>query len=168
MKTRKKKPVWKTLTLIGISFCTILVACLVLTGTLQILVVLSGSMQPTFQAGDAIVTMETPLHSLQIHDVITYRSSENPKTLMTHRIVKIFNESRVLSFQTQGDANEEPDKYVVSSEQVIGRMVLTIPYVGYVAQLSHSFLGFVLLVLAPGIVVICGEVVSIVKKEKRK
>ncbi|MCX6671856.1 MAG: hypothetical protein NTX92_08060 [Euryarchaeota archaeon] len=35
-----------------------------------------------------------------------------------------------------------------------------------IASISHSFLGFLLLVLAPGIVVICGEVVSIVKKKK--
>ena len=37
-----------------------------------------------------------------------------------------------------------------------------------IASISHSFLGLFLLVLAPGIVVICGEVFSIVKKEKLK
>jgi signal peptidase len=139
-----------------------------LTGMLQILVVLSGSMQPTFTAGDVIVTVDTPVHSLQVNDIITYRSPDNPKSLMTHRIVNILHDGRVLAFQTKGDANEDPDQYVVSSKLIVGRMVLTIPFVGYLAQISHSFLGFLLLVLAPGTVVICAEVVSIVKKEKRK
>jgi signal peptidase I len=167
-KSRRRKPLWKTLMLVGISLCAILVALMVLTGMLQILVVLSGSMQPTFHAGDVIVTVDTPVHSLQVNDIITFRSPDNPKSLMTHRIIKILYDTQVLTFQTKGDANEDPDQYVVSSEQVVGRMVLAIPYVGYVGQISHSFIGFLLLVLAPGIVVICGEVFSIVKKEKTK
>jgi hypothetical protein len=56
---------------------------------------------------------------------------------------------------------------VESSDLVVGRMVLTIPFVGHVASVSHSFLGFFLLVLAPGILVICGEIFSIVRKEKK-
>ena len=134
---------------------------------LQVLVVLSGSMQPTFTAGDVIVTVDTPVHSLQVNDIITYRSPDNPKSLMTHRIVNIIKDSQGLTFQTKGDANENPDQYVVSSKLVVGRMVLTIPYVGYVAQVSHSFIGFLLLVLTPGTVVICAEVVSIVKERKK-
>lgn len=167
-QTKKKKSLWKTLTLIGISLCTILVALLVLTGMLQVFVVLSGSMQPTFTAGDVIVTVDTPVHSLQVNDIITYRSPDNMKSLVTHRIVNIIKDSQGLTFQTKGDANEDPDQYVVSSELVVGRMMFTIPYVGHVAMISHSFLGFLLLVLAPGTVVICAEVMSIVKKEKMK
>jgi signal peptidase len=167
-QTKRKKSLWKTLTVVGISLCAILVALMVLTGMLQVLVVLSGSMQPTFHAGDVIVTVDTPVRSLQVNDIITYQSPDNPKCLMTHRIIKILHDTQVLTFQTKGDANEDPDRYVVSSEQVVGRMVFAIPYVGYVGQISHSFIGFLLLVLAPGIVVICGEVFSIVKKEKMK
>jgi signal peptidase I len=153
-QTKRKKPLWKTLTVIGVSLCTILVALLVLTGMLQVFVVLSGSMQPTFTAGDVILTVDTPVHSLQVNDNITYRSPDTMKSLVTHRIVTIIKDSQGPTLQTKGDANEDVDQYVVSSEMVVGRMVLTILYVGYVASISHSFLGFLLLVLAPGIVVI--------------
>jgi len=165
-KIRRRKPFWKTLILVGVSVCVLLVACLVVTGVLQFLVVLSGSMQPTFHAGDVIVTMDAPADSLKVRDIITFRSPDHPKNLMTHRIVQILNASHGLMFQTQGDANENPDQSMVSSELVVGRMVCVIPYVGYLASLSHSLFGFLLLVLAPGIVVICGEVVSIVKRVK--
>ncbi len=164
-QTKRRKPLWKTLTLIGISLCAILVAILVLAGMLQVLVVLSGSMQPTFAAGDVILTVDTPVRSLQVNDIITYWSPDNMKSLVTHRIVNISEDGQGLSFQTKGDANEGVDQYVVPAELVVGRMALTIPYVGHVAQVSHSFLGFLLLVLAPGIVVIGAEVVSIVKKK---
>ena len=80
-------------------------------------------------------------------------------------MLTINKDSQGLSFQTKGDANEDVDQYVVPAELVVGRMVLTIPYVGHVASISHSFLGFLLLVLAPGIVVIGAEVFSIVKKK---
>ncbi|HWR27661.1 MAG TPA: signal peptidase I [Candidatus Thermoplasmatota archaeon] len=165
-QTKRKKSFWKTLTVIGISLCTILVAMMVLTGMLQVLIVLSGSMQPTFNAGDVILTVDTPVRSLKVNDIITYWSPDNMKSLVTHRIVTISKDSQGLSFQTKGDANEGVDQYVVPAELVVGRMVLTIPYVGHVASISHSFLGFLLLVLAPGIVVISAEVLSIVKKEK--
>jgi signal peptidase I len=168
IQTKRKKLLWKTLTVIGVSLCTILVARLVLTGMLQVFVVLNGTMQPTLHAGDVIITVDTPAHSLQINDIITYLSPDNRNILVTHRIVNVIKGDQVLRFQTKGDANEDPDSYVVSSDLVVGRMILRIPYVGYVASVSHSFLGFLLLVLAPGIVVICGEVFSIVKKEKIK
>jgi signal peptidase I len=134
-------------------------------GMLQVFVVLSGSMQPTFHADDVIVTVDTPVHSPQVNDIIIYRSPDNMKSLVTHRIVTIIKDSQGLAFQTKGDANEGVDQYVVYSELVVGRMVVTIPYIGHVAMISHSFLGFLLLVLAPGIVVIGAEVFSIVKKK---
>jgi len=84
---------------------------------------------------------------------------------VTYRIVTIIKDSQGLAFQTKGDANEGVDQYVVSSELVVGRMVFAIPYIGHVASISHSFLGFLFLVLIPGVVIICGEVVSIVKKK---
>jgi signal peptidase I len=89
------------------------------------------------------------------------------KSLVTHRIVRIIKDNQGLAFQTKDDANESIDQCVMSSDLVVSRMVLIIPYVGYVAMISHSFLGFLLLVLAPGIVVIGAEVISIVKKEKK-
>jgi signal peptidase len=167
-QTKKKKPYGKTLTLIGISLSIILVALLVVTGMLQFYVVLSGSMQPTFQAGDVILTVDAPVASLQVNDIITYHSPENSGYLVTHRIVGRINGECGTAFQTKGDANEGVDQYLVSSDLVVGRMVFAIPYVGYVASISHSFIGFLFLVLAPGSIVICAEVLSIVKKKKVK
>jgi hypothetical protein len=68
-------------------------------------------------------------------------------------------------FRRRGDANGYSDNYVVSSDLIVGRMVLIIPSVGHVFSISHSFLGFLLLFIAPGIVVICAEAISIVKKK---
>ncbi len=167
IREKRKKPVWRTLVTLGVACCTILVAVMVLAGFLQVFVVLSDSMQPTFTAGDVIVTVDTPARLLRVNDVITYRSPENRDCFVTHRIVNISNNREVLSFQTKGDANEQWDQYDVTFDKIVGRMVVTIPLIGYLASLSHSVLGFLFLVLAPGIVVICGEIYSIVRKEKK-
>lgn len=135
---------------------------------MQVLVVLSDSMQPTMTAGDVILIVETPVEVLQIDDVITYHSPENPGRLMTHRITGITDDDGSRMFQTKGDANEQADTYLVSADTVVGRMVVSIPYLGTIAQVSRSVVGFVLLVLIPGIFVISAEVYGIVKKEKRK
>ena len=167
-KPPRRKPVWRTLMILGVSLSVMIIALLVLSGMVQFLVVLSGSMQPTFQTGDVIVTVDTPVSSLQVNDVITYHSPENTKMLVTHRIMKKTFTDHGFVFLTKGDANDMNDSYQVSSDLVVGRIVCSIPYVGYVAQVSHSVFGFLLLVLAPGVVVICGEVVSIVRKVKER
>ena len=42
-----------------------------------------------------------------------------------------------LFFQTKGDANEYPDSELVSAQNLVGKTVLYIPYVGNIAYLSQ-------------------------------
>lgn len=162
----RKKTFTRTLPLIGGFLCLLLVVVLILSGMMQVLVVLSGSMQPTLAAGDVVVIIDTPVEQLVVDDVITYQSPENPGRLMTHRITSIQTEAGGWVCQTKGDANEHPDNYKVSADNVVGRMVVSVPYLGTVAQVSRSVVGYVLLVLIPGVLVVCSEIRNIYKKQK--
>nr|WP_072854307.1 signal peptidase I [Lactonifactor longoviformis] len=81
-------------------------------------VVLSGSMEPTIQAGDLIFIRETDPNKLQKDDVICYLSSGKA---ITHRIADITTgEDGRLQFITRGDANNAEDQLPVTADQVQG------------------------------------------------
>jgi len=120
--------------------------------------VLSGSMEPTIKTGG--VVMVKPTSEYQIGDVITYQYGHYSRNLTTHRIIG----------KTQGDNNNAADLHPVEREQIKGKVLLTIPYVGYVANFARSKVGFPLLVLVPALAIIGSEVSKIsreIKKEKK-
>jgi len=55
---------------------------------LQVLSVQTGSMRPSMRTGDAILVRSNPAR-LSPGDVVSYRSLNNPKATITHRIMAI-------------------------------------------------------------------------------
>ncbi len=100
----------------------------------QVYTVLSGSMEPVYKTGAVIYVVDVDPAELKVGDDITFKLSES--TTATHRIIAIEqdeNDPSVFQFRTQGVANDVEDASPVSPEQVIGKPVFTIPYLGYVA-----------------------------------
>ncbi|MFB6109191.1 MAG: signal peptidase I [Haloplanus sp.] len=119
-----------------------------LVGADQSFVVLSGSMEPTISAGDAVIVTAVPAERISEGDIITFhREGESVPT--THRVVSVVESERGPTFVTKGDANEERDPEPVPPEAVVGRVTMTIPYLGYVAHFAQTALGTVLLVGVP-------------------
>lgn len=104
-------------------------------------VVLSGSMEPTLSPGDVVIVDATA--TVGIGDIITYDTGDQVPT--THRVI----DERDGGYQTKGDANENVDSGLVAFESVIGRTIITIPFVGYVILWANSPVGYVLLVVIP-------------------
>lgn len=97
---------------------------------MDIYVVLSGSMEPTYKTGGIIYVQNVETTDLEIDDVITFQLNEN--VIATHRIVEIINDDSGLAYRTKGDANDNVDANLVRENQVIGTPILTIPYMGYI------------------------------------
>lgn len=96
-------------------------------------VVISGSMEPEFMTGGLIyTTKKVDPANIEIGDAITFQMSES--TIATHRVIDIVDDNGVPKFQTKGDANDAPDANLVPYENVIGRALFDIPYLGYVAN----------------------------------
>jgi len=135
----------------------------------QIDAVESGSMSPALQVGSAVVTREVAPSDVKVDDIITYRSPWNGQ-LTTHRVVGI-EEGQSLAFQTKGDANEDPDPYLVPAANLEGRVVLTLPWLGSVADFVKTPLGFGLMLGLPGLAIIFlewrGMMSQLSKEEKR-
>lgn len=98
-------------------------------------VVLSGSMEPAYPVGSLIYVKEADYKSLAVGDVITFLMDED--TVVTHRIIEILpdeSEPDTLRFVTQGDANDAPDGSTVHYKNILGKPVLTVPGLGYLAD----------------------------------
>ena len=89
-------------------------------------VVLTGSMEPTYSVGSVIYYKQVPKEEIKQGDAITFILKDN--TFVTHRVNKIENDM----YETKGDANESPDPEKVKYENIKGKVQkLYIPYVGY-------------------------------------
>ena len=68
----------------------------------------------------------------------------------------------------KGDANEDPDLQVVTSENIVGKVTFSIPLVGYLGSLIRTTYGYIFLIVLPAIVLIIFETKNIFKELKKE
>lgn len=106
------------------------------------LAVLSGSMEPTYHVGSLIYVKDADPEEVQVGEPITFKISDD--TMVTHRVVAIDTDAR--TFQTKGDANDNVDGGAVAYENLVGKPVFTIPYMGYLAVYANTTTGMIITV----------------------
>lgn len=84
----------------------------------QLHTVVSASMSPVLQVGEVVVTKQVDPTTIEVGDIITFRSPIDGQ-LVCHRVIGI-NQNERLYFQTMGDANKRPDLFQVPAENVAG------------------------------------------------
>jgi signal peptidase I len=125
-------------------------------------VVTSGSMEPDVKKGDVILTQ--PFSDYKIGDTIAFKtpqSSSKREIVVTHQIVAVERRNEKTWFVTKGSANISEDDYLVAKDLVIGKVVITIPGLGYGISFLQTPQGILLFVLIPCLSVILLEMISI-------
>lgn len=125
------------------------------------LIVLSGSMNPTMKVGDVILYHEVNPSDLIVGDIIVY-NDPNGNTV-THRITKVMQREHSIAFQTRGDANNAGDDYDTSQSSIIGKEIISIPYLGYIPALTGNPKVFFPLIIIPALIIIGDEILTIIK-----
>jgi signal peptidase len=126
-------------------------------------VIMSGSMEPVIPVGSIVVVKKVNPEDVKVGDVIAFETGES-RTM--HRVIEKVVEDGSFHFRTKGDANEDPDPWVVKPEDVSGALMLTIPYYGYLLHFAGTPIGFALFILVPAIILIANEVRNILKRRK--
>jgi len=143
----------------------LIVSVLPVSGNYKVLVVLSGSMEPTIKKGSVVIVK--PAEDYKIGDIITFGSFGRSKTPITHRIYDIKVVEGKPFYITKGDANKTPDSGEISSERIIGKVLFSLPYFGYAVETAKKPWGFAFLIIIPAVIIITDEVKKIVKEIKR-
>jgi len=106
-----------------------------LSTDMPVVAVESNSMVPTFYQGDILIIQGTAnpdnyRNMLAIGDIIVF-SVEGRDVPIVHRIKAINPDG---SFQTQGDANtaQHPFEKRIEPGQIHGKVLMTVPYLGWV------------------------------------
>lgn len=132
MTRREKKKINPVKQIPGILLILFVVAFIAGFLPVKPVAVMSYSMVPTFSRGAVVISTkisQKDLCKLKVGDILHYKS-ENGEVI--HRIVEIQKDKDgKLLFKTKGDNNNAPDANLVEEEQVIGKVSIYIPYIGY-------------------------------------
>ena len=96
----------------------------------------TGSMAPTIKQGSMVyVEPCSNFEDYEVGDIVTF-TDKIKKQSFTHRIVSIDSVNR--EFVTKGDANKIEDLDPTPAGLAVGKVRVSVPYLGYVAKALRS------------------------------
>jgi len=145
---------------------SLIVSVFPITGNYKMMVVQSGSMAPAIKMGSIVVVK--PAEDYKIGDVITFGPMSKTKAPTTHRIydIKVVDGQPV--YITKGDANNAPDQKEIQKREVIGKVLFSVPYVGFAVDFAKKPIGFALIIIIPAAIIIGDEIKKIIQEIKKK
>lgn len=123
--------------------------------------VVSGSMEPAIPVGSAIYLETAVPEDIVAGEVIAFY---NGRAVVTHRVV----ENRTVSgeFITKGDANTENDMEPVPYAALIGKMAVSVPFLGSVMAVCSGNMGKAYLAGGVAGALLLQVLAGILKKER--
>lgn len=130
----------------------------------QIYSVISGSMEPEIPVGSMVYIKNEAPEDMEKDDVIAFYGAKDSNAIITHRVV----ENRIVmgEFVTKGDANQTEDMNPTPYANFIGRVTLSIPYLGTIAQMFTSITGKLMAVVVIIISLILETAASMIEKRR--
>lgn len=117
--------------------------------------VATGSMSPTIEVGDVVITKITK--DVNKNDVIVYKDGES---IITHRLIEK-NEEEII---TRGDANNSEDK-PIKENMIIGQVIKIIPQLGTWQKILSSPEILVLIIM---LIIILSTIYAYTSKAEEK
>ena len=166
-KKSVSKGVIKDIIIVGVGVVVIWLALQFAFGTENpFYVVASGSMIPELQVYDVLIVQgHTPFEDIEIGDIIVFNRPSDHNRVIVHRVVSIIDDDPK-TLRTKGDNNPASipgTDFPVTQEEYIGKVVYTLPQVGYVTQLLKPPINYIIIVVVIGIMI----VKQIINKKKK-
>ena len=134
LEKKQLSRIWNILSDLLVFVVCAISSCLVglrLTGH-NFYTVMSGSMEPKLKVGSIVLVRPVDASTLKPGDIISYMTATD--IVVTHRIAEVVpdeNDPSIIRFITKGDANKTVDGKQVDYRNVIGKVVFTVPLIGY-------------------------------------
>ena len=122
--------------------------------------IVSESMEPTLGINDVVVVKTCEATQLQKGDIITFQQDGR---IISHRILDITKDKKIIKFRTKGDNNEIPDSDLIPEGQVYGKVLFSIKKIGKIISYIQNIRGLINIVF---FVIIVYILVSLRDKQK--
>jgi signal peptidase I len=136
---------------LGFIFTMLLSAVLPLLIGMHPNTVRSGSMSPTIETGDLIVSSQISPTEVEVGDIITFEDPNGGGALITHRVRAITPGPERIEFITRGDANNNGEQWSIERNGTLGRVSYRVPAIGFALVPIAGGMGRILLVVIPGL-----------------
>ena len=177
----------KTLTIIGIILCVILVPVLIINCTLIVksyinkdevpdfagtipLIVLTDSMYPEIKSGDLIFCRTADANDIQVGDVISFFDpASSSSAVVTHQVVDKYQVDGKWYFKTKGTNNNTEDILPAPADNLVGVYSgFRIPWAGNIAMFMQTVPGLIICIVLPIILFIGYDLIRRKQYEKNK
>lgn len=165
--------------LLIIVFIVVLGTLVVLTylagpSNFRLLVVQSGSMEPTIKTGSIVLVSPLNIFPKMVSPIAesTYKNGEiityfSGKEIFTHRVVSVEKSSDQFLYLTKGDANRATDREQVEEKKIMGKLIFSLPFLGYLVAFAKTQMGYISLIVIPATLIIYSETL-VINTELRK
>jgi signal peptidase len=154
--SRASREILKSLSLVAIvllsSYAGWVALGFALRSEFPLMVVVGGSMLPTYSEGDLVVVKGAGPKEIAIGDVIVFKGPPHSMDgAIIHRVIGIVERDGKSYFITKGDNNPAPDRFDplpgVPEDYVIGRVVAQSPRIGLLALWLKKPIGMAMILL---------------------
>lgn len=121
-------------------------------------IIKTNSMEPTISINDVVIAKKVEKEKIKTGDVITFLQNGE---VITHRITKIDENG---DYTTKGDNNNIEDTFKITFDNIEGKHILTIPYLGKIVQALDNQIVFLIITL----IVLIFIFITIQNQEKRE
>ena len=121
-------------------------------------IIKTNSMEPTISINDVVITKKVKKEKIKKGDVITFLQDGE---VITHRITQIDDNG---NYTTKGDNNNIEDIFKITYENIEGKHILTIPYLGKIVQVLDNKIVFLIITL----IILIFMLITIQNQEKRE
>lgn len=121
-------------------------------------IIKTNSMEPTIGINDVVIAKKVEKKEIKKGDVITFLQDGE---VITHRITQIDEEG---NYTTKGDNNNIEDTFKITYDNIEGKHVLTIPFLGAIVLALDNKIVFLIITL----IVLIFMFITILNEEKRE
>lgn len=122
-------------------------------------------MEPTIHTGSVVIVK--PTSQYKVGDIVIFGKDTKTEIPTTHRIISDHAVEGVILFTTKGDANEDPDVNEIRQSDIHGKVLFSVPYMGYILSFIRKPIGIILVIIIPAISIIFDEVKKIIVETKK-
>lgn len=131
--------------------------------------VLTGSMEPAIETDSLILVRRIDPSEVKKDDIISFYSQDpsHGGAVNTHRVVSAEQDGEHWYYTTKGDANQIADKYIVTSNDLIGKVIFTSHTLGLFVRLLANPLIFIPVILLPLFIILLSNLIRTVRLAKK-